>query len=426
MSYSLHAYELLTGLRKAILPARFSYTTRLEEVNGLEAFVPTHVQLSESAPNPSVLSLANTAIYVVRNVPGPNPSTIPWGGVLWGKTETSNGAESRLAAKGFMSLYDDGPHGPRRAVRSGAGMSFATNQALQNDGSRAPADPTLVEWDAVDQFDIVRDLFAHCATMAGDIAPTVRAHNVLAGTTRSGVTRNLTVKTTERRGILAIVKQLAALDDGFDWTETIEWNIAGTGAPTPALFLDLWYPHFGEQQGPWIEGRNFTMTADSYSEDATPLALAGAVSFSQNNGQSAAAPDDVRIGVTYPRLEFWEQTDATDPAVIQAEATAAGRALADPVVAISLDVTDVGSSAFDEWAVGDSVFLARNRARGATGPALNDFYRITDVTVSVDADSSGDVGHGRRGTQPLSAAKAKVSVVNEAASLVDTVRQIGS
>lgn len=410
MPYTLHAYELLTGLRKAIVPARFSYTVKVDDVASLDGYAPTW----QALVNREVLSAGNTAIYVVRKVAG-RDSTIPYGGVLWTTAPATADSEVRMASLGMMSLYDDGPHGARRAIQSTSGMSFATNQALQSDGSRAVADPNVIEWDGVDQFNIVADLFNHAATFPGDLGVIVRMHGPGTGGL-SGVPRDLSIKATDRRGVLAVVKQLAGLSGGFDWRETFEWDRT-VDPPTPLTFLDLWAPRIGGQLPGWVEGSNFTMQPDSYSENATALALTGTVTSSTNAGQAAVSTPSPQIGVTFPRLEFWETADTVDQTMLQGEADGAGRALGQPVVAATINVVDRGRSAYDAWTVGDSPFLAKNRQLGdSVFYGLNDFFRITDATVDVSADAVGETG---KGTGPLlSAASAKCTVVNELASLV--------
>jgi hypothetical protein len=117
----------------------------------------------------------------------------------------------------------------------------------------------------VDQFDIFRQLAALQVTQstAGDIDIHVEA-------TASGVTRDRTYEAYSGKTFQALMTELAAVLDGFDWAARVEYNEG-----VPERWLRTWYPRRGRTQS--VTGLRFNapsrqVDVGSISFDASEMA----------------------------------------------------------------------------------------------------------------------------------------------------------
>jgi hypothetical protein len=140
--------------------------------------------------------------------------------------------------------------------------------------------PQDIVFTAVDMFRIVSDALDHAATVGGgaNLGLTVRMHGPGAAGI-SGVTRTRTYYGYERKRIGALVEEMAAQEDGFDFTVGTEWNTASTPW-TVDRYLDLYYPRRGNASGGVVleHGANVTMLrlVDDASLMGNPMLAIGA------------------------------------------------------------------------------------------------------------------------------------------------------
>lgn len=205
---------------------------------------------------------------------------------------------------------------------------------------------------------------------------------IVVGSETSGVLRDRTYDAFERKPYGEALDQLAAVDNGFDWS--IETTLSGS---TFTNTLRLYYPRQGSRTSlTWDVGRQAFV--DSWIVDASGIAnsLDALGSGDGNLALIAPAADPSQLA-TYP---LYEDTvsfkDVTVPATLAAHANAQlqrrSKAKAMPAVSVGLTPeTELGT-----FIVGDEVQLRGNR--GWT--ELDSWYRITayEVTVTDEGDES--------------------------------------
>lgn len=214
--WRFYVLDAVTGTVRDELP--FGSVTVTDRLNAPGAFTATIANRHPKA-TPANLDTATTLVVFERD------GVLVGGGVLLDANLAPGASEVALGGEGLFNLLR------RRLLRGTAGMSHADPFGAASD--------QRIQFTGVDQFRIVADLVAHAqAQTGGDLGI------VVTGTpTLSGVTRDRTDYEVDD-SVGALIEQLAAVDNGFDW-----W-LGPTGTIDDLVWrLELDYPRRGRTTG---------------------------------------------------------------------------------------------------------------------------------------------------------------------------------
>ncbi|MDQ8706869.1 hypothetical protein RCO28_31015 [Streptomyces sp. LHD-70] len=300
----LHGYLPLTGVECGA------------ELNGPGSLSAT-LEPGLARPVTEFLDPGNTLLYVERN------GQLVWGGVLW--RAEPQGAAYPIEAAGFGSY----PH--RR---------YDLHGNLDGHGPYIEADPC----------DIIRDVWAYAQDQPdGDLG--VRVDDTRSRT-KTGTSKSpYVLAKSEARNLGEVIDELADLDDGPEWTESVRW-----GTDRPAHRIHLGGPRLGRHREDtvFISGINIATTpqvvldADEYAQ--TVIALGA--------GEGRKRPhvmDTVRDGRL--RLESRLETSEKNAARLRRRAREQRLLRQELTTLTELDVRDHPSAPFGSWAIGDDVLI---------------------------------------------------------------------
>ncbi len=326
--------DLLTNtIREEIPFSRVSYGRVLCRAGSARASIPyTHPKATFANLEPK-----RTALFIERD------GQIVWGGIIWTARRSENATTVDIGAEGFWSYFK------RRRVRW-----------------------NLV-FTAADQLTIAKTIIDRCQDAGYSPGGNI---GVLTDTTTCGVLRDRTYNAYERKLASDAVEQLAALQNGFDFGITCQWE---SGVITKRLHWN--YPQRGVRSGLVFElGAN--VQAIGWLLDGTHDANS-VTSIGAGEGASmliASSSDTSQLAV-YPLLEdVTSYKDVTSTATLAAHAQAdlAARngtsGLSNLVARLTDDVT-VGS-----WTEGDQVYV---RAHDGFVD-FEGWYRIVQDEIDVD------------------------------------------
>lgn len=341
-TYTYLFVDLRTDTLLAELPlASVTYSFELNGVGKLSGTIPYN---DETLPlDPETASTpARTAVYVDRD------GVLVWGGIVWTRTRVTGGKQIQAAE--FASYYQ------HRYVKK----TLSTDTSLL-------IDPTFVDAGGQrlysDQKFIVWSLLRYANDQdGGDIHVDIDALTAPA----HGITRTATYFGYERPEIYKAVSELAAADDGFDWTIEVGWTpSANNNPPTRFRKARAWYPRRGREADD--SGLVFSKGGGSGSildydwpEDGTSMVTEmsglGAGTGEAKIVKTSAAQDLIDSG--WPLLEGVATYDGVvDEAQVQgltdADLDAASSSQVQPTFEVSAD-TD---PAFGSYSVGDEALF---------------------------------------------------------------------
>jgi hypothetical protein len=256
----------------------------------------------------------------------------------------------------------------------------------------------------VDQLTIARAIIdAAQAVPGGDLG---LVHNA----TLSGVTRDRTYESFEKKSVAEVIEQLAGVENGFDFAVDCHWDPAAS-VPTLISTFTLSYPRRGRafaQTGHVFElGKN--ITSMTWPTDGTKTANKVWMIGSGQGADTLIKPavDVSQIqplaegGPGYPLLETVIQAKSVKvPATLEAQALA-NLARSQPVVLPTIKVRADRDPILGSYIAGDA---ARIRVPPNLSPrfpdGLDTFRRIIgwDVTVSDDGDEEVELILGEEPT----------------------------
>lgn len=332
--FTLYAFNPLSGTRLGEMPF-----TRVQATIGLAG----RASLDVTGPwwdrrlDPDVL------------LPGRIGLVLDDGGLVrasgWLQTvEVSVDGGVRLGCVSWWEYYR------HRWIRSRAGMTFATGTG-----------PYDVEFSGVDQFEVVSDLIAHAASVAGaaNLGLTVSMHGPGSGGI-AGVSRTVTYYGYERKRIADAVEDLASQQDGFDFTVGVAWDMSSS-PPGVTRTLDLWYPRKGAALVGTLEHstnvRLLRLVRDG-ARMANPVVAVGA---GTGDAQVTATVEDAAYRYPagpYPFLEgevFFRDVGVEDTANLTRLANAELAVSREPLDVATLEMQEVAGMSLGSIAPGDSV-----------------------------------------------------------------------
>jgi len=377
--YTYLAADLRSNAILAELPAyEVDFTTRLDDIGSLRG----KVLLTDPAANKVANYLqgatqpGRTALYVDRD------GVLVWGGIIWTRRYKASTGELELQCLDFLSYLDH---------------RYLTASVAQVSGAAA-----------YDQFAIAQALVNWAQGVGGGNI------GIQVGSNLSGVTRTITYNPYEFKLIGDALRELSALDKGFDLAIDVAYVL---GVPTKTLTLS--YPRRGAVQG--ASGWVFEHEVSGWSvvNPATGLAApditgnvsdylwpedasAQGITVYDNGAGSGTAQLQSAYSTTslidagYPLLErTFSYKDAKTQAELDAHAVADGKALANPITLPQLEVRPDLDPVLGTYTVGDDARVrildfrfnsgvdARNNP---IGPGLDSFYRILEVNVKAGYD----------------------------------------
>lgn len=265
-----------------------------------------------------------------------------------------------VSGLGVLSYYREG----HRTLQSAAGMTYGT------------ASGDEIRFAAVDQFRIVEDLIDHAHSFTGG-DPWGLTVNMNGGL--SGVTRDRTYKISERKSIGELIEQLAAVNDGFDFSMGYSWV---AGAPTVAL--DLWYPRRGRDLEVVLEeGKNIEFS--SYKTDGNKqmnkVLVLGAGDGSNQLTATATATAEIYPTGSYPLLEgVATNRDVSIQTTLNEHATALLYINKVPRETMTIGVIEIPELTLGAFVPGDTVLVYIDDHF----LQVDGRYRIQSISVAID------------------------------------------
>jgi hypothetical protein len=333
------------GVRLAELPFESATYTHVLDAPG--AFSGT-MGLQQPAKLAGVLAeqlqLGQVSLWVERD------GVIVWGGILWTSDADIDAGTITYAGEGWHSYFR------RRVLR---------------------ARKVYVQQDQTTQ--IAKNLIDYAQSfLGGSISVDT------SGVQATGVLRDRTYESYERKNIGEAVDQLAAVENGFDFRYDSAYT---TGGDLSVRFLTS-YPPTGRHTEIVLEvGKQ--LAALGIKTDGTSLATnVDAIGAGEGDIKLLATVSDPGLLGVYPMLD--DVVSFTDVSV---QATLTGHARkrlsqgASPVVIPSVEWDPSLEPVIGSFLAGDIVTV-----RGGVGIAqLDSLFRITTIEVSVD-DAGGETG----------------------------------
>lgn len=329
--------DLVTGVLREEMP--FTDVKYSDALNGPGAFTAT-IGLRHPKATRANLDPGRTVLYVERD------SVILWGGILWGVGLSVDNATISLTGEGFWSYFR------RRHIRDTIGYA------------------------GVDQLAIAQTLVAYAqAAVGGDLG-------VIIGGETSGVLRDRTYNSWERKNIGEAVEELAAVENGFDFAIDVAYDTSGAIGRTFRTF----YPQRGRSTSIVLELgsnlRGFTQTIDAVAQ-ANLIDVIGAGDGASMLIESVTDMSEVP---PYPLLEdVLTYKDINQSATLTGHGEAALAARATPVETVPTVAQAGPDTGLGSYITGDEITV-----RGHDGYVdVDDRVRIIEIAVTVD-DQGGE------------------------------------
>ena len=340
-TYTYLFCDLRTDTLLAELPlANVSYSFELNGIGTLRGTIPYN---DETLPlDPETASTpARTAVYVDRD------GVLVWGGIVWTRQDAAGGKQ--IQASEFLSYY------LHRYVKKtlSTDTSLLLNPAYVDlGGQRLYADQKYIVW----------SLLRYATDQPGgaigiNIDPlTPPAH---------GITRSATYFGYERPQIYKAIADLAAADDGFDFTIEVAWTSAANNqAPMRTRKARTWFPRRGRSAADsglvFSKGGGYgSILSYDWPEDGTSVVTEmsglGAGSGEARIVKTATATDLIDSG--WPLLEGVQTYDGViDEAQVQGLTNADLTAQSDSVQP-TFEVSADGDPEFGSYSVGDEALF---------------------------------------------------------------------
>lgn len=277
----------------------------------------TTLELGLERPVAELLDPGNTLLYVERN------DHLVWGGLVW-RAEPQD-ATHPIEAAGFGSY----PH--RR---------YDLHGNLDGRGPYIDADCCQV----------IRDVWAYLQDQPdGDLQIVVddTTSEATVGTSKA----TYALAKTEARDLGGVIDEMADIDDGLEWTESVTWN--GNRAERRIV---LGAPRLGRRREDiaFTSGVNIANTpqavqdADAYAQTVVALGAG-------EGSKRLTAIDTVRDGRL--RLEHFLETSEKNTTKLRQRARKERRARQALIDVTELDVIDHPAAPFGSYAIGDDVLI---------------------------------------------------------------------
>lgn len=352
-TYTYLFCDLLTDGVLAELPmADVTYSTELNGIGVLRGTVP---YADETLPlDPETATTPNRCVvYVDRD------GVIVWGGIIWTRQPATGGKE--IQASEFLSYYQ------HRYVKQtlSTDTSLLIDADFIPDGQRLYPDQKFIVWSLL--------TYAHAQGSGSSIG--IDTGPVSANA--DGVTRTVTYFGFERPEIYKAISELAASEDGFDFTIECGWNpSANNQPPTRYRRARTWFPRRGRTADTsglvFAKGGTGASILDyDWPENGTALATEVSA-LGDGTGEAkvtTTARDEDLLASGWPLLEAVTTYDGVvDTAQLQglanSELTARSRSQTQPKFTVSAD-TD---PAFGSYSVGDeALFVIDPEPQSPTG-----------------------------------------------------------
>lgn len=326
--------DVLSGVIHGELPAeKFSYTNTLNAPGSATVTIALDPGVAHVNTN-TIVTGAATAIYIERR------GRFVWSGLLWDAVPNYADGTLDLQCEGWMSYF---------RLRH----YHATTRFTQ-----------------VDQAVIARSLLQHAA-MYGVGS---NLGMIEYGTETTGVLRDRTYKQSERKSIGDAVEQLAAVEDGFDFSFDTAWN-----GPDLVTTFRVHYPAIGRY-------RDLTLEQDRNCD--IPSATIGgksvathAFALGSGDGPEMVWASSGASSLVFPRLESVESySDVKEYSTLKAKADRRVKLGKAPIVLPRIELYSDAYPGLGEFALGDAM-----NVRGGYGLVpLDGVWRMTEIAVSVD------------------------------------------
>ncbi len=312
--YRFLAYDLRTNTPIAELP--LSIRTFGGVLNGAGAFnAALPVEVATAALHRSATIPERTIVYVDRD------GVLLDGFIIWTRSRK--------------------PSQPMSIAGASIPSYFKRNAIVAN-----------LTYAATDQFAIARGIIDHLQSQAGANI------GIVTGSATSGVTRDRRYYGYERKNVGDAVAELAAVENGFDWSIDVAWS-----AGVPVKTLNLSYPRRGRIAGSTgvVFATQKNILDYEFVEDGTRSART-VDALGAGDGADmriSTAADTALLDAGYPLTrETISHKDVTVQATLDAHATAAMRARATTPTFLSLtvDPNDIDAG-LGTWIVGDDVLV---------------------------------------------------------------------
>lgn len=332
---------MLTGAIHGELPVeRFSYTNTLNTPGSASITIALNPSLAHVNAN-TVVTGAATAVYIERF------GRIVWSGLLWDAVADFAAGTLELRCEGWLSYF------------------------------RLRHYHTTTRFERVDQAVIARSLLQHAGTY-GDGS---KLGMIRYGTELTGVRRDRTYKQSERKPIGEAVEQLAAVEDGFDFSFDSAWDDADL-----ITTFRVHYPAIGRRRGVTFEqDRNCDVTrATVGGKSVRTFALV----VGAGDGPEQLWATANRVSRIHPRLEdISSHTDVKEVSTLRAKAEHAVRVGAAPVVLPTIELYPDAAPGLDAFDLGDQVSVI-----GGYGLVrLDGAWRVTEISTTVDSNGAESV-----------------------------------
>ncbi|MGD1220009.1 hypothetical protein AB9Q10_16450 [Streptomyces krungchingensis] len=341
-TYTYLFTDLRTDTLLAELPlANVSYSFELNGIGRLTGTVPYNDETLPLDPD-TACRPARTAVYVDRD------GVLVWGGIVWTRQDATGGKQ--IQASEFLSYFQH--RYVKKTLSTDTSLLIDPNFVDQG-GQRLYSDQKFIVW----------SLLRYATDQPGgsiqlDINP-------LTGTAH-GIPRTATYFGYERPEIYKTISELAAADDGFDFTIEVGWTSAANNqAPVRYRRARAWYPRRGrtvtESGLVFSKGGGYgSILSYDWPEDGTSMVTEmsglGAGSGEAKIVKTATAQDLIDSG--WPLLEGVASYDGVvDEAQVQgmtnADLEASSASQTQPTFEVSAD-TD---PEFGSYQVGDEALF---------------------------------------------------------------------
>jgi hypothetical protein len=347
--YEYVAVDLLTGVKREEVPltgVRWGH-----KLNGAGTFTG-NIHYHHPKATADILNPGNTALYVERN-------GVPvWGGIIWTMRKIKDNDLLSIGAEGFHSYFK-----AKRSIRNT--LTFASK----------------------DQLAIARDLYKYAqgeALVAATGTPTFPqpggSLGVTFGAETSGVLRDRTYWSYERKSVGLMLEQLAGVQNGFDFS--IE--IAKSGS-TYTRQLAFWYPRRGIRTNRTFEqGANVTLLGWFLDAKATENRV-DAIGAGEGDSMLIATAQDTSLLTEYPVFDgYVSKKDVSVQSTLQAHADRELAARKKLVAIPAFTIRATPDSDIGGFITGDEVKVVA--ADGFV--QINGFYRIQEYVI--DVSNEGD------------------------------------
>ncbi|WP_069773028.1 hypothetical protein [Streptomyces sp. LUP30] len=343
-TYTYLFCDLRTDQLLAELPlSGVTYSYALNQPGTLRGTIPYN---SETLPlDPETASTpGRTAVYVDRD------GVLVWGGIVWTRQNATGGRS--IQASEFLSYFQ------HRYVK----RTLSTDTSLITDPTYVGSGPTAQRLYADQKF-VMWSLMRYASEQAGG---SIGIDLGQIGYAAHGVTRNVTYYQYERPEIYKAISELAAADDGFDFSIEVGWSQAtATTPPTRYRKAMTWFPRRGRTAAEsglvFSKGGGYGSILDyDWPEDGTAVVteMSGLGAGTGEARIVKTAADNDMIASGWPLLEgVATYDDVVDETQVQgltnADLEAQSAAQAQPTFEVSAD-TD---PEFGSYSVGDQALF---------------------------------------------------------------------